>query len=139
MNGTGDSIYEENNLIKYKNIKPKYLQATTLDSLVLENNLLLPDIIKLDVQGAEIDVMKGGMKALSNASIVTLEMPLVQYNKGAPTFDQYLHFMRELEFYPLKIVELHPILGVLVQIDISFIRKDYLIKIYGNHERRFLL
>jgi len=40
--------------------------------------------------------------------------------------------LRSIEFFPLDICEIHKIDNVLIQIDILFIRKNVLNKIYTN-------
>lgn len=37
---------------------------------------------KLDVQGAEKDVMMGGLDIIREAKVLFIELPVIQYNKG---------------------------------------------------------
>jgi len=122
IGGTGDSYYRENTTL-YDAAKPSERQATTLESLIRINNLPLPAFIKLDTQGSELDILKGGHLALSRASLVYMECPLVNYNQGAPGIKDYLGFMRDNDFVPYEVCEQHFVFGALVQIDILFIRK----------------
>jgi hypothetical protein len=48
------------------------VEVITLDSWSKSNNIF-PDIIKLDVEGHELDVLEGGMKTLISAQIVQFE------------------------------------------------------------------
>jgi hypothetical protein len=64
-----------------------------------------PDLIKADVQGAELDVLRGAPKALEHAKLVVLECPIVPYNFGAPTIDEYFLFMDERGFTVLEFAD----------------------------------
>jgi FkbM family methyltransferase len=123
MKNTGDSIYKErtNHFTKCVPIK-KYTKI--LDNL-LDNNIKY-DLIKLDVQGAEIDVLKGGNKIIKNTSFIILELPFMgQYNENTPTFLEHIQYMNEIGFIPFDIIDLHKIDSLLFQIDICFINKNH--------------
>ena len=57
-----------------------------------------PDLIKIDVQGAELDILRGGKECLANAKDVILEAQHVDYNIGAPKFEEVIDFMKENGF-----------------------------------------
>jgi hypothetical protein len=57
-----------------------------------------PDIIKIDVQGAELKVLAGGIPVLHEAEVVIMEVSLIQeYAEGA-LFADAIEFMREQRF-----------------------------------------
>jgi FkbM family methyltransferase len=68
----GDSYFRETTK-NYAGVKPVSLHAETLDSLVERHELPLPDLINADVQGAELDVLRGGRAALEKAQLALLE------------------------------------------------------------------
>lgn len=72
--------------------------AQTLDTVIKLNNFPLPDLIKIDVQGAEMDVLKGSKYALSNCKDLILEIQHVEYNMGAPSKDIVINFVESLGF-----------------------------------------
>lgn len=120
-NGTGgDSYYIEFTGI-YNDVTPVKRQTESLDDYCLKNNIPLPDLIKIDTQGSELDILMGGKKSLEHAKVVILECPILEYNINAPTFNQYIHFMRTNNYLPHAAVELHWLNGILVQMDIAFI------------------
>lgn len=71
-------------------------KTKTLDSVVREYEFPLPDLVKIDVQGAEQDIIKGGLKTLANAKHMVVEMQSVQYNDGAPLVEETLPFIESL-------------------------------------------
>lgn len=81
---TGNSYYKENN----DHIFPPDIfvekRTRTLDSVVAEKSFPLPDLIKIDVQGAELDVLKGASKTLEHAQYLIVELQTANYNIGAP-------------------------------------------------------
>lgn len=117
---TGDSLYKENTR-HYSSITPVTRNTTTLDSLFPNQRF---DCIKLDCQGAELDILRGGQHMLTYTDVVLLESSFAgQYNAGAPAFLEYVSTLDSLGFGSLDITELHRANGVLCQIDILFLRK----------------
>jgi len=118
---TGDSYYKENTSF-YKEITSVKKESTTLDSLVAEKNIPYPHFIKIDTQGSELDILAGASSCFKHASLIFLECPLVNYNQGAPDFSTYLNFMSSKKYYPYEICEHHYSDGILIQIDVLFIK-----------------
>lgn len=82
--------------------------------------------MKLDVQGAEIPVLKGGKNLIDKAEVVILELPFAgQWNKECPDFKTHIDYMDNIGFIVFDIVDLHRLGGnsVVFQIDILFIKK----------------
>ena len=59
-------------------------KGMTLDTIVKQKGFPLPDLIKMDIQGAEKDVLQGGQMVQSHAKHLIVEMQHVNYNDGAP-------------------------------------------------------
>ena len=125
----GDSYYLENSNFYKKELDGKIVKTDTLNRLVDKHNIPLPDLIKIDTQGSEIDILKGGNKILSNCSLIYLECPIIEYNLGAPNFVEYVNYMKSINFTPYEICETHHIDRALVQIDILFLKTPLLKKI----------
>jgi FkbM family methyltransferase len=117
--GTGDSYYRETTSC-YDDTEIVRLPATTLDNLMTNLDLPFPDFIKLDTQGSELDILAGGEAALARASLVLVECPIIRYNAGAPSLQDYLDFFRRRHFIPVRLVETHYGEGTLLQVDIMF-------------------
>ena len=127
---TGNSYYKENT-VHYENAVPELLPAQTLDSIVEECGMPVPNFIKIDTQGSELDILQGAEKILSSVDLVMLECPIIRYNKGAPDIQDYIDYMRTQGFMPSEIMEIHEGQRILSQIDIMFINAKTRDKICG--------
>ncbi len=124
-NGTGNSYLKEVTS-HYSNTPPIKRACTTLNAL-FDSNLLSNDFdfIKIDCQGAELDILRGASKFIGSAHVILLEVPFaVETNAKAPKFLDYIIFMNDIGFVVFDIIEVHRHQGVLCQIDIVFIKKD---------------
>tara|TARA_B110000263_G_C15197360_1_gene459004 strand:+ start:79 stop:825 length:747 start_codon:yes stop_codon:yes gene_type:complete len=133
---TGDSYYPEQTNFYEKNLLPKIKKTNTLDNIVTKNNLPFPDFIKIDTQGSEIDILKGGKKIVENCKIILLECPIIQYNLGSPNLSEYIDYLNLINFVPYDICEIHNIDKILIQIDILFIKKSIIEKM--NKDKKIL-
>ena len=115
---TGSSLLSENSNVARE---VRTLKTETLDSLLGQaSNIFL----KLDVQGGELGVLAGGQQTLKVCSLIQLEVALLPYNDGAPTFLEVVTHMDELGFVPLDISGFIRPDGVnLVQVDMLFVPK----------------
>jgi FkbM family methyltransferase len=100
----GNSYYRENEEVNpeaplyFNDSHIKKLTSFTLDEVCKLRGFPAPDLIKMDVQGAELDVLKGAAKTLRSARHVILELQVVEYNKGAPLRDQVIAYMDQQGF-----------------------------------------
>jgi FkbM family methyltransferase len=100
----GNSYYRENIEVNaeaheyFNDSHRRQYTTVTLDAVVNLKKLPKPDLIKMDVQGAELDVLKGAQETLSNCNHVILECQSVEYNKGAPLKDEVITYMESLGF-----------------------------------------
>jgi len=117
---TGDSMYKELTP-HYASVTPTLRTTTTLDALFPTESF---DVVKLDCQGAELDVLRGGSRVLETTQVLLMECSFAgRYNLNAPTFAEYIQTADSLGFAPLEIVEQHRIAGLLFQVDLVFLRK----------------
>jgi FkbM family methyltransferase len=86
----GNSYYGENpEITPHGHLQDPHTQVQlrtshALDTLVHMHAWPLPDLIKMDVQGAEWDILKGAPRTLAHVKDLILELQSVEYNKGAP-------------------------------------------------------
>ena len=100
---TGSSVFEENTDYDREKVQ---LPMRTLDTLIDVNSLDKPFFLKLDVQGYELEVLKGAGTLLAEAEIVLLEISILEYNKGAPLIAEVLYFLNQHGFSMFDITEL---------------------------------
>ena len=95
----GNSYYKENEEVNPETVNyfnethRRRLKTVTLDAVRRLKNFPPPDMIKMDVQVAELDVLKGAVETLSTVKHVILELQVVEYNKGAPLKDAVIAYM----------------------------------------------
>ena len=65
----------------------------TLSTVVKTQKFPLPDLIKIDVQGAELDIIMGGLDVINSAKYLIVELQDTQYNKGAPLAETTIKFL----------------------------------------------
>jgi hypothetical protein len=87
-NPTGNSYYKEigssDPNLYFPESEFVTMETRTLDDVVQSNHFPLPDLIKIDVQGAEIDILKGATQTLAQTQRLIVELQSTQYNRGAP-------------------------------------------------------
>lgn len=98
----GSSYYKEVGHPNSANLYPESQAVTkytrSLDSIVAQQNWPKPDLIKIDVQGAELDVLKGAKNTLANCEHLIVELQFVHYNEGAPLYTEVVEFLESLGF-----------------------------------------
>jgi hypothetical protein len=102
---TGTSYYKERTR-HYKNSIEVKKNTYTLDEVVEDIDKKY-DIIKIDTQGSELDIIKGGLKTVQTCSYLIMEVPTLQYNEGSPLFDEIIEYMNNIGFSDYEIIEEH--------------------------------
>jgi FkbM family methyltransferase len=122
---TGNSIYlEVSSAFQNNNYTVQYLKKQRLDTYIQQNNLPFPELVKIDVQGAELDVLKGMDTILENVKHFIIEVSLHRWNKDAPMIEDIIGYMYTHNFYFVDIVDNHIVNGYNNQIDILFSHKS---------------
>lgn len=131
---TGDSYYREQSERYNENYELEIRETKTLDEIIKREKLPLPNFIKIDTQGSEIDILKGTKKSLTNCNLIYLETPIIEYNSGAPSLNESIDYLKSINFIPYDICEVHYMDKILIQIDILYIRKDFFYKIFPGEK-----
>ena len=123
---TGSSIYEE------QTDHPRsmtYYQMTTLNDVIDEFQLKGNYFIKLDVQGAEMDVLNGASRLLPHTEVLLLEVSLLNYNEGAPLFAEIIGYLNSKNFVLFDICDLRRKPDdTLFQADLIFMKRNSLMR-----------
>jgi len=89
----------------HKKLYPKSKDATTenirimrLDDAVKDVSFETPLFIKMDVQGFEDKVIKGGLDTLAKASALQIETSFISLYESQPLFDDIYQLVRSLGF-----------------------------------------
>ena len=131
---TGSSVYEQ--VFEGRNPKKRiHLKTKTLDTIVHEKKLSGEFFIKLDVQGYEIEVLKGANSILNNTNVILLESSLLNYNLNAPLIEEVIHYMKSKGFILFDIAELNRKNDdkVLNQVDLIFCKENWEIRKQVNY------
>jgi FkbM family methyltransferase len=118
---TGHSLYLEKTIYWAPNTAViQMMDMRRLEDYMKENNLPIPDLIKLDTQGSEIDILKGAPNLLGIVKYLVIECSLHHYNYDAPMMEDVIAFLRPHGYDVVDIVELHKINGFMAQVDLLF-------------------
>ena len=83
-------------------------------------------LLKIDVQGAELSVLRGATGLLSFVDVVILEVSFFQFHIGSPEFYDIVAYMREIGYVAYDIFGGHnrPLDNALAQRDILFVKEN---------------
>jgi FkbM family methyltransferase len=105
---SGASLYVENSAHYAGGNRVERAVATArLDTLVARHDLPPPDLIKLDVQGAELDAIAGGAGAVAQCRALIAELSLASYNQGGPLIAEAMAAIARRDLHCIDICELH--------------------------------
>jgi len=81
---------------RFETIKKSSVETTTLDDEFNDSNF--PHFIKIDTEGAELDILKGGEKTLQNVMGLVIEVYFTDLHKKQVKFDEINNFLRLRKF-----------------------------------------
>lgn len=91
-------------------------------------------IIKIDAQGHELEIIQGGLKTISRASIILLECSFAkQYKNKEHTFSKCAQLLDKIDFHPIVFQPRHAgnILSMhAIERNVIFVKKNLLEKVY---------
>ena len=108
------SLYEPNELLlrRYNGMEVAELQqvseltTTTLDQFMSEHVGNAAEFIKIDVQGAELDIFQGGLQTLKDVLFIVAEVEFVELYLGQPLFGDVSSFLQKQGFMFHKFADL---------------------------------
>jgi FkbM family methyltransferase len=107
-------------------MKPRTVPQFKIDTMWNTLELNGPALLKVDVQGGELEVIKGAEQVLDNFEIIMLEVGMAEQYIGQPIFHEYIAFMAERGYVVYDIIHTGyvPETGLLLQMDVVFVKKD---------------
>jgi FkbM family methyltransferase len=135
LSGTGSSVMEEVTSFDRDVIE---LPVKRLDDIEPVAALRTPLLLKMDVQGYELEVLAGASETLKRTEVILSEVSLLEYNKGAPLMHEVIDYLASREFLPYDICGglRRSSDSALFQTDMIFVRRDSQLrskrKFWGN-------
>ena len=133
--GPGNSYYLEDTH-HYINTPSEKRITNTLDNIYNETNLWKDgfDLIKMDTQGSELDIIKGGKELIKKTKGIILEENEFRYNFGAALHSEIKEYMKSIGFELVGLLDdkrrtIQNREGVTInqhEMDTLYIRKDLL-------------
>ena len=126
LQSTGVSLYrEDTHYFSEEKVLKHAVPKVRIDDLFAGRRF---DFVKIDTQGAEVDVLKGGAAVLAQADYILLEVSMVEYNIGGAKAEDVFEQLESMGFHCAEIVEFHRLDDVrengLLQIDVLFERRS---------------
>jgi FkbM family methyltransferase len=130
------SAYWESDFVP-GDITTRDVPAVTLDDLRGERRLEGPFLLKIDVQGGELDVLSGADEMLAETEYVILECCLFQFFDGAPLVAEVVSFMRARGFviYDVASVHYRPFDGAMSTMDVVFVKETSRLRVAHRFQR----
>jgi FkbM family methyltransferase len=112
----GEHFGEVNNLL-----------LTPIDSLVKFHGWAAVDLMKLDLQGYELEALAGAAQILPTCQAVVLEVSFAAFQQGTPLALEVCAFMHAAGFtiYDILALKHRPLDGRMAQADVLFIRNNH--------------
>jgi len=102
------------------------VQVKRFDSVFRAEDMVRPCILKIDVQGAELRVLKGIGELIKNIDLMIVETRLINTQVGSAHFFEVLDYLRPYGFtvYDLCGTSRRPLDNALTEIDVVFCPSD---------------
>jgi FkbM family methyltransferase len=105
--------------------EPLKINVQTLDDSLSDKDLKNNILLKIDVQGFELEAIAGGSQTLSRSKVVIIEMSFAHLYEGQPLFHDVYEAMygHGYRFRGSLAQMLHPDTGEIVQTDAIFVKE----------------
>jgi FkbM family methyltransferase len=123
----GSSFLPEADSSQLKSGKQRRTPVVTIDSLLCETYpKFVPDLIKLDIQGFELEALSGANTTFGRTEVFIMETSLFGFLPGQPITREVISFMfeRGYELYDITGYQRRPFDGALGQVDLAFVKSQ---------------
>lgn len=108
--------------------KQRQIDIITVDDIVKTGKFPIPQLVKLDVQGYELEALKGANELFGKTEVFILEVSLFSFSDvpGMPIISDVIKFMADRDYliYDFPGFSRRPLDGALGQCDICFVKGD---------------
>jgi FkbM family methyltransferase len=98
------------------------VKTERLDVMLDSEGLARPALLKIDVQGGELDVLKGATGLLDAIDTILVECSFLELYEGQPLADEIVRFLHGRQFRLTSVATPYVDAGQLVQADLVFAR-----------------
>jgi FkbM family methyltransferase len=111
--------------VKMASREPRLTKVSKIDNLLGQSSGFQPDLVKLDVQGFELEALAGGTTLFGQTELFMIETSLFSFG-GQPITREVIAFMadRGYELYDITDHIRRPYDGALGQVDLAFAKRD---------------
>ena len=129
MDGLEVNFYEQgtsSSALRYGPHIPIKKVTTSLDSYCIKNSIKNIDILKMDVQGYELNILKGAQSILKDVELIIAEVSFIDVIIDCPLANEVIQFLDSCEFQLIDVVDFKPraLDNLLWQVDMFFLKKD---------------
>jgi FkbM family methyltransferase len=128
LEGANFLMDKRNHLIN-KN-QQREVKVITVDSLIESKQIPVPDLIKIDVQGFELEVLKGASLTFGKTEAFIIEVSCFRFMPDTPLISEVVLFMsqRGYEIYDFAGFLRRPLDKALGQADVCFVKSDGILR-----------
>ena len=121
----GSSVYLEKEDFNVNGV-PRIVPRITLDHVVRDAKLEPPFLLKIDTQGAELNVLAGYEKNLKQTEFVILEVSFFKFFDRGDQLHDVIAFMKSRGFvaYDICDFQYRPLDDALSQVDMVFVKEE---------------
>jgi FkbM family methyltransferase len=121
---SGSTFLESTHDGRYSSTKIP-VEVRSLDSLVTRHEIPAPELVKIDVEGFEMSVLRGAESLFGSTELFIIELSLYSFWKQ-PIFHEVVAWMaaRGYLLYDLAGFNRRPVDGTLGQVDACFVKSD---------------
>lgn len=85
------------------------VEVISLDEFLRSNNVSAVEILKMDIQGGELNALRGAESLLraGGASLIFTEIAFIPHYEGAPLFHEVWSFLSKFDYSLFDIYDLH--------------------------------